>query len=72
MKSAACRWLGELLVRDPTENENIRKLIFKKFQQVAQYASSGSVDVALFRITPTVVSILDYRKGVGHTEFVTI
>ena len=60
------------LVNDPTEKENIRKLIFKKFQQVAQYASSGSVDVALFRITPTVLSILDYRKGVGHTEFVRI
>jgi general stress protein 26 len=60
------------LVKDPTETQNISKLIFKKFQQVAQYASSGSVDAALFRITPTVVSILDYRKGIGHTEFVRI
>ena len=60
------------LVNDPTETEKIRKLLMEKFQQVAQYASSGSVGVALFRIAPRVVSILDYSKGIGYTEFVRI
>jgi nitroimidazol reductase NimA-like FMN-containing flavoprotein (pyridoxamine 5'-phosphate oxidase superfamily) len=28
-------------------------------------------DVKIFRVTPTVISILDYSKGFGHTELVT-
>lgn len=28
-------------------------------------------DVRIFRVTPTVISVLDYSKGFGHTELVT-
>lgn len=28
-------------------------------------------EVRLFRVTPTVISLLDYSKGFGHTELVT-
>lgn len=28
-------------------------------------------DVRIFRVTPTVVSVLDYSKGFGHTDLVT-
>ena len=28
-------------------------------------------DVRIFRVTPTVISVLDYSKCFGHTEFVT-
>lgn len=28
-------------------------------------------DVHIFRVTPTVISVLDYSKGFGHTELVT-
>ena len=28
-------------------------------------------DVRIFRVTPTVISVLDYAKGFGHTELVT-
>ena len=28
-------------------------------------------DVAVFRVTPTVISVLDYSKGFGHTDLVT-
>jgi hypothetical protein len=27
--------------------------------------------VALFRLTPNVISVLDYSKGFGHTDLVT-
>jgi nitroimidazol reductase NimA-like FMN-containing flavoprotein (pyridoxamine 5'-phosphate oxidase superfamily) len=29
-------------------------------------------DVRIFRLTPTVISVLDYSKGFGHTDLVTI
>ena len=28
-------------------------------------------DVKIFRVTPTVISVLDYSKGFGHTDLVT-
>jgi hypothetical protein len=30
-----------------------------------------SADVRIFRVTPTVISVLDYTKGFGHTDLVT-
>jgi nitroimidazol reductase NimA-like FMN-containing flavoprotein (pyridoxamine 5'-phosphate oxidase superfamily) len=31
----------------------------------------GPDDVRIFRVTPTVISVLDYSKGFGHTDLVT-
>jgi hypothetical protein len=28
-------------------------------------------DVAIYRVTPTVISVLDYSQGFGHTDLVT-
>jgi hypothetical protein len=28
-------------------------------------------DVRIFRVTPTVISVLDYAQGFGHTDLVT-
>ena len=28
-------------------------------------------EIRIFRVTPTVISVLDYAKGFGHTELVT-
>jgi hypothetical protein len=45
--------------------------MLEKFPQIAKYVSGVTGDVALFRATPQVISLLDYRKGFGHTECVT-
>lgn len=29
-------------------------------------------DVRIFRVTPTVISVLDYSQGFGHTDLVTL
>ncbi len=28
-------------------------------------------DVRIFRVTPTIISVIDYSKGFGHTDLVT-
>ena len=28
-------------------------------------------EIGLFRVAPTVISVLDYAKGFGHTDLVT-
>jgi hypothetical protein len=32
----------------------------------------GPEEVRIFRVTPTVISVLDYSKGFGHTDLVSI
>lgn len=58
-------------VTDPREAEQVGGLLLRKFPEgIAEYASDGLEGVALFRVTPEVISVLDYRKGFGHTDLV--
>lgn len=49
----------------------VGELFFEKFPEVAQYAA-GADTPAMFEVTPEVISVLDYRKGFGHTELVGV
>ena len=52
--------------------ETAGQLLLQKFPEgIAEYATGGLEDVAFFRIVPEVISVLDYRKGFGHTDLVT-
>lgn len=57
---------------DPTAVQQAARMMLAKFPQLAQYASQGLEGVALYRIVPEVFSVLDYRKGFGHTEFAKV
>lgn len=49
----------------------IGRLFAGKFPEMAHH--QGDVgQMALFRITPLAVSVLDYRKGFGHVDLVTL
>ena len=50
----------------------IEELMRAKFPQVAQYGDVVSTAVAFFKVTPLVISVLDYSKGFGHTDLVTL
>ena len=58
-------------IEDAAENIRVVRLMFEKFPQIANYVSDPAGGVALFRVMPQVISLLDYRKGFGHTECVT-
>ena len=59
-------------VTDPREIDQVAQLMFQKFPQIAPYAPTELEGVVLFRITPEVISVLDYRKGFGHTDLVKV
>jgi general stress protein 26 len=61
------------LVTDRVEAETVlRKLPLKYSEQVSLPVPMPTPnDVRIFRVTPTVISVLDYSKGFGHTDFVT-
>lgn len=59
-------------VTDPEEIERLAGLMLAKFPQAAQYENAFEGEFAVFRLTPTVVSLLDYSKGFGHAVQVTV
>ncbi|MFZ5718112.1 MAG: pyridoxamine 5'-phosphate oxidase family protein [Pseudomonadota bacterium] len=48
----------------------VAELFARKFPEVTQYGMDAG-EVAFFRVRPQVVSLLDYRKGFGHTDLLT-
>lgn len=61
-------------VNDRAEAEKALRMLMEK------YPPQGSVplpmpkpeEVRVFRVTPTVISVLDYTRGFGHTDLVTV
>ncbi len=61
------------VVTDPREGENALRLLMQKYpqQESLPVPMPTPKDVRIFRVTPTVISVLDYSKGFGHTDLVT-
>jgi nitroimidazol reductase NimA-like FMN-containing flavoprotein (pyridoxamine 5'-phosphate oxidase superfamily) len=60
-------------VTDPAELGKVRRLLLKKFPEAAKYETDDdNWKLAYFRIDPVVISVIDYSKGFGHTELVTV
>jgi nitroimidazol reductase NimA-like FMN-containing flavoprotein (pyridoxamine 5'-phosphate oxidase superfamily) len=60
-------------VTDRAEAEKVLKLLPLKYpeQKALPVAMPTPDDVRIFRLTPMVISVLDYSKGFGHTDLVT-
>lgn len=60
-------------VLDRAEATKVLALLPSKYPADTKLPVSmpGPDDVRIFRITPKVISVLDYSKGFGHTDLVT-
>ena len=60
-------------VVDPAEADKVLRMLPLKYpEQVALPVPMPTPDdVRIFRVTPTVISVLNYSKGFGHTDLVT-
>jgi hypothetical protein len=60
-------------VTDPAEAGRILRMLPLKYpEQVSLPGPMPSPEeVRIFRVTPIVISVLDYSKGFGHTDLVT-
>jgi nitroimidazol reductase NimA-like FMN-containing flavoprotein (pyridoxamine 5'-phosphate oxidase superfamily) len=59
-------------VTDEQEQARVGQLMMKRFPEAAEFeAEFKDFDMAVFRVEPEVISILDYEKGFGHTELKT-
>lgn len=57
------------LVADPGETGRILEAMHERFPQIRDYAAADDdQSLCLVRVEPEIISLLDYRKGFGHTE----
>lgn len=56
-------------VKNPDQVARMLQTMKERFPQIEDFAATSDVgEMALVRIVPVVISLLDYRKGFGHTE----
>jgi len=60
-------------VVDPAEAEKVMGLLWRRYPEQASFSlpMPKPGDVRIFRVTPVVISVLDYTKGFAHTDLVT-
>ena len=60
-------------VTDRAEADKVLRMLPLKYRDAPPLPMKMPTadEVCLFRVTPTVISILDYSKGFGHTDLVT-
>jgi nitroimidazol reductase NimA-like FMN-containing flavoprotein (pyridoxamine 5'-phosphate oxidase superfamily) len=62
-------------VTDPVEGARIIALLLGRYapeEAPTGFAMPSPSDVALFKVTPTVISVLDYSKGFGHADLIDL
>ena len=59
-------------VTDKAEIAKVGALMLKRFPEGADFGPDEGDSIAIFAVKPVVISVLDYRNGVGHTELVTV
>jgi nitroimidazol reductase NimA-like FMN-containing flavoprotein (pyridoxamine 5'-phosphate oxidase superfamily) len=59
-------------VTDPAEGEKALRLLMAKYpeQRSLPLPMPQPGDVRIVRLTPVVISVLDYSKGFGHTDLI--
>ena len=60
------------IVTDKHEAQKVLQMLMQKYpeQQSMPLEMPDTEAVRIFRITPVVISVLDYSKGFGHTDLV--
>lgn len=61
------------IVDDPQGIQSAAACLLARFPQAAEWANGDQKNqVAFLKIRPQVISILDYAKGFGHTQTITV
>jgi nitroimidazol reductase NimA-like FMN-containing flavoprotein (pyridoxamine 5'-phosphate oxidase superfamily) len=57
---------------DPAERQHVGAILLKRYPEYKVMPAPDAKAVPLLRLTPEIVSILDYSKGFGHTDLVKV
>jgi general stress protein 26 len=59
-------------IQDKNEFDRIGELFLKRFPEYAAWGRPSPALSQMLRITPETISVLDYSKGFGHSDLVTV
>lgn len=59
-------------VTDAQEKTRVAELMIKRFPQLGLIPVTDPGDMKLFCVQPTMISVLDYTKGFGHTDLLVV
>ena len=59
-------------VDQKSDFERVTALFLERFPQYAEWPRPSPSLAPMLRITPTVISVLDYSKGFGHSDLVEL
>ena len=57
---------------DQAEIAKATQLLMVRYPEYAKYPTPKADEIKFFRVTPKVISILDYSKGFGHSDLVAV
>jgi PPOX class probable F420-dependent enzyme len=60
------------VVKSPAEQRKAWRLLGAKFPGLDGLSAEERADTAVVRISPKVISVIDYRRGLGHTDLVEV
>lgn len=59
------------VVTDAAESDKALRMLMQRYPpQTAQLPTPTTEGLSIFRVTPAVISVLDYTQGFGHTDLV--
>jgi nitroimidazol reductase NimA-like FMN-containing flavoprotein (pyridoxamine 5'-phosphate oxidase superfamily) len=61
-----------LVVDDESEVEHAYRLLLKRYPEYRVLPKPNRREIALVRVTPELVSVIDYEKGYGHSDLVRV
>ena len=61
-----------VVLRDRREIRHALVLLGRKFPQWAELSPADLRSIALVKVVPKVISVLDYTKGLGHADLVRV
>ena len=59
-------------VADPAELAKAMMLLGQRYPEYAKFPMPKPEEIGVFRVEPKVISVLDYSKGFGHTDLMTV
>ena len=58
------------LENGPAEISKALSLLYVKYPEYGPYRASELDEILVYRVTPKVISVIDYTKGFGHTDLI--
>ena len=59
-------------VRDPAEISKATELLVRRYPEYAAYPAPKPEDILIIRVTPKVISVIDYSKVFAHADLITV